>query len=126
MKNKVITATLLSALVFPGAGHLYLRSYPRGIGLIAINTLALIDFIRRAWHEAELIRAQIIDEISASGVIDLETIMAHTIAAVHRIDSTPFTFGGGVLLVCWLVGVFDSYRISSRASSLSPEGDEDS
>jgi len=37
--SRSTTAVLLSALVLPGAGHLYLKHYPRGLALIAISLM---------------------------------------------------------------------------------------
>lgn len=117
--RKSIAAVLLSALVFPGTGHLYLRSYPRGLILLAISVVALIDFIRRAWHEAELIRDQLIGEINASEIIDLELLIRQTLSAVDRIDNQPFTLATLVLLVCWLIGIIDSHRLGKKMEETS-------
>lgn len=117
--RKSITAVLLSALVFPGAGHLYLRSYLRGCILAAIAAAALVDFIRRVWHEAELIRDQLIDRIDSGGIIDLESLITQTMANIHRIDSQPFTIATVVLLACWLVGIIDSHRIGKKIEEAS-------
>ncbi|MFT3928947.1 MAG: hypothetical protein QM709_01515 [Spongiibacteraceae bacterium] len=109
-----INAALLSALVFPGAGHLYLRSYMRGIVLAVISVVALADFIRRAWHEADIIRDQLLAEINAGGVIDLEYLITQATNAVNHIDRQPFALAGYVLLGCWIAGVVDSYRIGKK------------
>lgn len=118
--NKSTKSAWLSALVFPGIGHLYLRSYARGTILLAICAVALTDFIRRAWQEAELIRAQINTEINTTGVIDLESLIAHATATVDRVDNKPFTLAGIVLIGCWLFGIFDSYRIGKKAEATLP------
>lgn len=112
--KKSATAALLSACLFPGVGHLYVRSYGRGILLLLIAAAALLDFIRRAWQQVELIRAQLTDEINASGFIDLSALVDKTIADVHRIDQQPFTIATLVLTVCWIVGILDSYRIGKK------------
>lgn len=116
--RKSIAAVLLSALVFPGAGHLYLRSYLRGLILVAISTAALIDFMRRAWHEAKAIREQLINEINAHGIIDLELLITKTMSAVDRIDSQPFTIATLVLLACWLIGIIDSHRLGKKSEEV--------
>jgi hypothetical protein len=118
--QKSATSALLSAFVFPGIGHLYLRSYARGLILLAICTAALIDFIQRAWREAELISAQVNAEISETGAIDLESLVAHATAAVDHIDNKPFTVSGCVLIACWLFSIFDSYRIGKNVPSPPP------
>lgn len=117
--RKSITATLLSALVFPGAGHLYLRSYLRGCILLAIAAATLVDFIRRAWHEAELIREQFIDQINSGGIIDLDLLVAKTMNTVDHIDSQPFTIATLVLLACWLIGIIDSHRLGKKIEETS-------
>jgi hypothetical protein len=112
--RKSTAAVLLSAFAFPGAGHLYLRSYARGIGLIAISAAALIGFINHAWQEAEKISAQLNAEINAGGVIDLTSLIAQVAAAVDRIDRQPFTIATLILLICWVIGILDSYRIGKK------------
>lgn len=117
--RKSITAALLSALVFPGAGHLYLRSYLPGSFLLVISAAAFIDFIRRAWHEAELIREQLIDQINAGGIIDLEVLIRHTTASLDHIDRQPFTLATFILLACWLIGIIDSHRLGKKIEEAS-------
>lgn len=118
--RKTTTAVLLSAFAFPGSGHLYLRSYARGIALSAISAAALFDFIRRAWHEAELIRAQLVDEVNARGVMDIETLVAHATAAVDRIDHQPFTYTSLILFACWIIAIVDSHRIGAKLDKITP------
>jgi hypothetical protein len=118
--SKSMKAALLSALIFPGTGHLYLRSYARGIILLAICTIALIDFMRRALQQAELIRAQLTTEINAGGAVDIENLVAHATTAVDQIDHQPFTLATIVLFACWLFGIWDSYRIGQQLEKTSP------
>ena len=118
--NKSMKSAVISAVVFPGAGHLFLRCYTRGIILIAISALALIEFIRRAWHEAELISAQISKEIDATGVVDLQSLITHATAAVDRVDNGPFTIATVVFLACWLIAIVDSYRIGKQLEEFPP------
>lgn len=49
--KKVISSTLLSALIFPGAGQLNNRQYVKGGVMIAAVLLALIVFIVRICQE---------------------------------------------------------------------------
>ena len=112
--RKSAIAALLSALVFPGAGHFYLRSYARGSALLIVSAAALFEFIRRAWREVEAIRSQLMTQIDVSGVVDLNTLIAHALAAADRIDRQPFTIAMLVLLGCWLIGIIDSHRIGKR------------
>ncbi len=118
--RKSTKSALLSALVFHGSGHLYLRSYTRGLLLIVISAAALTDFIRRAWQAVELIRSQLIDEINSSGVIDLEVLITHATKAVDQIDHQPFTIATLILLACWLIGIIDSHRLGEKLEGTPP------
>ena len=118
--QKSTTAALLSAFVFPGIGHLYLRSYVRGLLLLSIAAIALTDFIRRAWHEANLIREQLIDEINAGGIIDLEVLITQAQSAVAHIDRQPFTTATLILFVCWIIAIIDSYQLGRKLAETPP------
>ena len=121
--RKSLKAALLSALVFPGSGHLFLRCYARALVLFAITAAALADFIYRAWLIAEAIQAQLTHEIENGGMIDLPTLVAHATAALDRIDNQPFTLATMVMLICWLIGIVDSYRVGEqreRAAAVPP------
>jgi hypothetical protein len=53
--SKSMTAVLLSALVLPGAGHLYLKHFPRGLALIAISLACLWVFVDKAMQQASTV-----------------------------------------------------------------------
>lgn len=118
--RKSTIAALLSACVLPGSGHIYLRSYARGIALLGISAAALVDFVHRVWQEAALIRGQLMAEINAGGGGDIETLIAHAMSTVDRIDRQPFTIATLVLSACWLIGILDSYRLGKRFEETSP------
>lgn len=105
--TKATKAALLSGLVLPGAGHIYLRSYVRGAALLIVTALVLINLLQRAMQQANSIASNLL----ASGAADLDTIVAQATAATSRIDSTPFDIGTLVLGACWLFAIIDSYRI---------------
>ncbi len=112
--KKSTAAALLSAFVFPGIGHFYLRCPARGLALLAIAAAALADFVLRLWREAQLMQAALIDEINAAGFIDLQMLIAHALAAADRIERQPFTIAALALLACWLIGIVDSLRIGRK------------
>ena len=106
--NKSTKAALLSALVFPGAGHLFLKKYLAGAGLAiaALGSLSLIlaDLIERALQVAAQIR---------TGEVPLE------VAAIIELLTRQPTGGAAqllnyawmVLIFSWLLGVVDAYRV---------------
>lgn len=118
--RKSTLAPLLSAFVFPGLGHLYLRSYARASILLVITAAALFDFTQRAWQAVAAIRAQLVAEINATGVIDLETLIAHAMAIVDHIDRQPFTIATWIMFASWLVGIVDSHRLGKKLEETPP------
>jgi TM2 domain-containing membrane protein YozV len=103
-------AVLLSALVFPGIGHLYLKQNARGIALIAASTISLWFIIDSAMRQA----SAILDQIEAGGGV-IDTSRISELAA-----QTPSTPGDSLatyaLAACWLLGIIDAYRLGKKKS----------
>ncbi len=113
MKNSVKGA-LLSALIFPGVGHLALKRYPRGIAFILTSTIAMIIIVAEAVKTA----FAILEKIDTSGEqITREVIVAATNQAI--IPPGSFTLNAGLIFLslCWIIGVIDAYRIGKSIDS---------
>lgn len=102
---------LLSALVFPGAGQLALRSHVRGFTLLAIVTVSLVLIIGRVMAEAEAVLAE---AQSRGGVLDLTEITRLSEAAVSSSGHVLVGYAGWATLVCWVVGIVDAWRTGRR------------
>jgi len=100
-------AALLSALVFPGAGHIFLKRYATGIVLIGIAAIATYWLIADAVHVAFAISDKI-----ASGDMPLDasaiTSMVERQSQQVVTSSTLATYALGL---SWLIGIVDSYRV---------------
>ena len=68
--KKSTKAILLSALVFPGAGHLYLKAYWVGFTLISVTSVIVIYIVNNLWGQTRLKR-QKYDGSNESDPIDL-------------------------------------------------------
>lgn len=104
-------AALLSALVFPGTGHLYLKHFLPGVVLLGSSLAALAYIVANAVDSAMQIAEQI---QRGDGPVDIagvtELLSQHSAAADgHRLDVATI-----VLLVAWLFGIFDAYRVGRR------------
>jgi hypothetical protein len=108
--NRATSAALLSALVFPGAGQLYLRR-PLRACLFILPTLAAAyvyfgDMFTRA--------SNIADQVLAGRVA------ADPAAIAARLDAqgaAPLvTFCGFVLLACWIGSIIDSFVVARAAA----------
>ena len=109
--SKAVSSALLSGLVFPGAGHLYLKKY-RMASLLIIATIACLSFlIIKAVTKA----TAILDELEASGAaINTYNIMQASARATGNTETTAATIATLLIVVCWFVGVIDAYRSGKR------------
>lgn len=109
--SKSIKAALWSGLVFPGAGHLFLQRYGRGIGLIGVSAICLFIIVSNAAEQAMAVVAK----IEADGVMpDPSRILALASQGSAAADTQSLSIATMVLLVCWIVGVLDAYRLGKR------------
>jgi len=109
--KKTTKAVLLSALVFPGAGHLFLKRYLPGLALAGVS-LAGVGYT--------LCRTV---EISSQVFAGMQNgAVPPDVAAITAMLASQAT-GPGVLLlniatvvpaICWFIGIVDVYRLGRR------------
>ena len=106
--RKSTTAVLLSAFVFPGAGHLYLRRYVTGTVLAGGAGAALYYLLSQAWERALDISAKI-----QSGDVDLDVGVISDLLSRQPIEASAQWVGLATigLTAFWLIGIVDSYRV---------------
>lgn len=109
--NKAIKAALLSALVFPGSGQIYLKRYSRGLLMMMLIVLGLAIIIVKA----------------TIGLLDSLKVMqakgtAFDIDAISRLAETSssnmFADNAAVLMLliaCWVFSVVDAYILGKRS-----------
>lgn len=111
--SRTTTAVLLSALVLPGAGQLYMKHYGRGFALIGMSLACLWVLLDRAMQLA----ATVLGQMEADGgAIDAGQITALVIQASNAAGSPLVTVATMVLAGCWLVGIVDAYRLGRRVA----------
>ncbi|GMR17441.1 MAG: hypothetical protein BMS9Abin32_544 [Gammaproteobacteria bacterium] len=120
--KKPMKAALLSGLVFPGLGHLFLKSYVRGIVLAGAALAGLYFLIARTMEMAYLIADQI-----QSGAVPLD---ATGIAALMSAQESggaarSANIAAAVLVVAWLIGIVDAYRAGRIAQRLDESSTRD-
>ena len=106
--SNALKAVLFSAFVFPGSGHLYLRKTVQG-GLLVIVSIACVTILLSIAME----KAQQISDKILSGEIPLD------VARITEEITSHVATGGTqwadiatyLLLVCWLIGIVDSFRV---------------
>ena len=102
-----IKAALLSALVFPGIGQMYLKRYVRGLIPMALTLTGLGVWIVQATVRAlqELNKMQI-----QSGLVDLKAV-ANRAAASSASGDWYSSLIVPMIVVCWLFSAIDAYRL---------------
>lgn len=109
--SRSIKSVLLSGLVFPGAGHLYLKKYRMATVLI-ITTIGCLSFlIMKAVEKA----VSILEEIEASGAaINAQNIVEISASATGNTDTTSTSIATLLIVICWFVGIIDAYRSGKK------------
>jgi hypothetical protein len=113
--SRSITAALISALVFPGAGQLYLRR-PLRACLFLLPTLAavlyfLADVVPRATALAEQV-------VAGTLPLDLPVLVARVES--QGAGSAALTFALWVIVLCWAASIVDAFVVA-RAAARRPE-----
>ena len=106
--SKSTKAALLSALVFPGSGHIYLKRYIPGGVLIAAALAATYHIVSIAVQNALSIVEQIQrGEVSAEAISITELATQQSSAS----ESQSIELATIVLILCWIIGIVDAYRL---------------
>lgn len=101
-------AALLSAFVFPGAGHFLLKKYVAGAVLAGIALAGLYYLIAKTVEKA----LRIAEKIQSGEVqLDAETITELVAKQATGTDAQLLDIAAAVLFVSWLIGIADSYRV---------------
>ena len=99
-------AALLSGLVFPGIGHMYLKRYVHGIILSAGAASAMYFIVSGVMNTA----LEVTEKIQSGGVpLDISTI-TDLVSQQSSGAEQPANIAMIVLVACWVIGLADSYR----------------
>lgn len=126
--SQSLKAALFSAFVFPGSGHFLLKKRVHGSLLAGVSILCVWALLSTALEKAQEISFKI-----QSGEIPLD---------INRIteEVSKQVAGGGtqladiatyLLLICWLLGIVDSYRVgrlqdkAKRTREKQPQQDDE-
>jgi len=108
--NKPLKAALFSALIFPGAGQLFLKKYISACYFAVFASVGLYLLLSNLM----VIGQDIIDKVQRGELIaDLATItelvQQHSATAMGSFSPALIIF-----LVAWLVSVVDAYRVGKK------------
>lgn len=106
--KKSTKAVLLSALVFPGSGHLYLKKYISGVLLAGISFAAIYYVLTKSMEQAFAISDKI---LSGETQLDIQAITEQVAQQSGGADAQLLNVATIVICLCWLIGIIDAYRV---------------
>lgn len=109
--KRPIAAALLSGLVFPGLGHLYLKRYSRGAALIAVSAISLFVIFFKA---ADQIMAVMGKAEAEGGILDPSQVLEWLSQAASTPGPPALALASWVFIACWAFGLVDAYRLGRR------------
>jgi hypothetical protein len=110
LMKRAVSAALLSAFVFPGAGQLYLRRPARACVFLVPALVAAVFFFSDMFERASALADQVL-----AGTLPLDPV-----AIAARLDSQGGSLLASVsaivLLACWVGSIVDSFIVARAAT----------
>jgi hypothetical protein len=119
--KKSTKAALLSAFVFPGVGHLYLKKFKAGLLLAGVSVAAIYYLIAKAAESA----FEISEKIQSGAVpLDAEAINKLVSQQSGGADAQMMNMATIAFFICWVIGIVDSYRVGRVQQKGDDEADK--
>ncbi len=107
MKNS-LKGAFWSGLIFPGLGQIILKHYKRGAVIMLTVLVGMSVFIVKTVQHA----LDILEKIQLQGgAISMSTISNAATQASATSGNLTFNIVLLMVILCWIVGVVDAYRI---------------
>ncbi len=106
--RRSIKAALLSALAFPGVGHFSLKKPIQGVFLSGLSTVCLYFLLIATIEIVKQLSVKIQSGEIPMGVVEINEIISQQLMGSddQRINISLLLF-----VICWFVGIVDSFRI---------------
>jgi len=97
-----LKTALISALVFPGSGHFYLKKYFVGALLAGISLVCVYLLLSTAMEAAQAISLQIQSGEIPLDIVRIQQAISEQTAARGSITTKAATW---LLVICWFAGI---------------------
>ena len=114
--DRSLKAALLSALVFPGVGQLYLRRPLRALMFLAPALAAALYFSSAVLGPVFAIAHEI-----GAGTMALDPFLIQQRIEQSRIDTGMLNLAALVMLVVWIASTVDAYLLGRAVPPVAPE-----
>ncbi len=105
--KKSVKAALWSAFAFPGAGHLAVRSYGRGLALLGATVAAIYYLIRYIESSGLIDKVNDVVYKMLSGEVPADSATAERLLDLGP-DPIGVQIASWLILACWIAGIVDS------------------
>jgi hypothetical protein len=109
--NNALKGALLSGLIFPGLGQVVQKHYKRGAVIMLAGLVSLSVVVVKAVQHALSILEKIASE---GGAISMGAISDAATQASTTSGGLTFNLALLFLILCWIIGVVDAYRIGKK------------
>ena len=109
--HKATKAALISAFIFPGCGHFYLKSKLRGALFTSIFAGCLYVLITHAVNMANDISERI---LSGNIPLDIASLMTEISLQLSDNDGSSPNIASLLLLMCWGIATIDSFILGRK------------
>jgi hypothetical protein len=100
-------AALISGLVLPGLGHVFLRKYLVGLVLLCLAGWSIYEVVITAVDTA----LDIASEIESGSVVLDSASLSQLVAQRSQYAEGSTNIPVWVLIASWVIGIADSYRV---------------
>jgi hypothetical protein len=108
--HRSLFAALLSGLVFPGTGQIYLGRRRRGWIIVLITLLAVGYFAKQVLDPVMAMANQVLD-----GTLSPDPLaIAERLHQQGQVDNPLLTLAMVVMLVCWVGSTVDAFLLGRR------------
>ena len=103
-------AAILSAIVFPGAGHIYLKKYLSGTVFTLLSLTAIVYLISSAIEKALQIVEKIQNGQLSPDILSITELLSKQATGT---DTIRLNMATTAIFICWVTAIIDSYRAAS-------------
>ena len=109
--NQSVKAALLSGLVIPGAGQIYLKRYFRGI--VFLLPFSACSFAL-AWVVVQIAAAMIKSAPFQKGALRFTDVTSVATEAIRAMDLTSLAMIIALMVACWILSALDAYFLGMK------------
>lgn len=113
MKKSLNKALLLSALIFPGAGQLYLRRAKTGVVLLVTTVICIFTMVASVMTTAMSAVQQI---QTSGGIVDMSQISRIATETTQQASNSGFTLALSLIVICWLYSIVDAVLACKKST----------